>query len=161
MIKINVFLIAASTLLLLGTGCSSSSVGGSEDEENSASAESSAASLVSSDSKGIGKFKTVALTHPLDESMITQGKSIYDIKCQSCHKLTDENLVGPGWLGVTNRRTPEWIMNFVTNPDEMIDNDETAQQMLEVCLVRMPNQNLSDQEARGILEFMRNNDGKK
>jgi len=52
-------------------------------------------------------------------------------------------------------------MNFTTNPDEMIDKDPKAQAMLEICLVRMPNQNLSDAEARSVLEFMRKNDGVK
>lgn len=113
-----------------------------------------------SDPKGIGKFTNVELTHPLDENMVAQGKTVYDVKCQSCHKLTDEKLVGPGWKGVTDRRTPEWIMNFVTNVDEMIEKDTAAQAMLEQCLVRMPNQSLSDDEARHVLEFMRKNDGK-
>src|SRR5690554_1938555 len=79
--------------------------------------------------------------------------------CLSCHKLNDERLVGPGWAGVTERRTPEWIMNFITNPDPMIDKDPELQAQLEVCLVRMPNQNISDDEARQILEFMRKVDG--
>jgi cytochrome c551/c552 len=92
--------------------------------------------------------------------MVASGKNVYDVKCQSCHKLTDERLVGPGWKGVTDRRTPEWIMNFVTNVDEMIAKDTAAQKMLEVCLVRMPNQSLSDDDARHVLEFMRKNDGK-
>lgn len=108
--------------------------------------------------KGIGRFKSVALTHPLDEKMIAAGEMAYNVKCASCHKLTDEKLVGPGWKGVTNRRTPEWIMNFLTNTDEMIDKDATAQKMLEECQVRMPNQSLSDDDARAILEFMRKND---
>jgi cytochrome c551/c552 len=112
------------------------------------------------ETKGIGKFTNVELTHPLDQKMVSVGKSIYDVKCGSCHKLTDEKLVGPGWKGVTDRRKPEWIMNFVTNPDEMLDKDAEAKAMLEICMVRMPNQNLSDDEARHILEFMRHNDGK-
>lgn len=110
--------------------------------------------------KGIGKFQNVELTHPLDEKMVTAGQQTYDVKCGSCHKLSDEKLVGPGWKGVTDRRTPEWIMNFVTNVDEMLDKDAEAQAMLEVCMVRMPNQNLGDDEARAVLEFMRKNDGK-
>jgi mono/diheme cytochrome c family protein len=92
--------------------------------------------------------------------MIAEGKSIYDVKCSSCHKTTGEKLVGPGWKGVTDRRTPEWIMNFVTNTDEMIEKDTAAQNMLEVCLVKMPNQNLAEADARAVLEFMRKNDGK-
>ncbi len=52
-------------------------------------------------------------------------------------------------------------MNFVTNPDEKIDKDPKAQAMLEICMVRMPNQNISDDEARNLYEFMRSNDGVK
>ena len=112
------------------------------------------------DTKGYGKFTTIELTHPLDKAMIEKGKSIYDVKCNACHKLTDEKLVGPGWKGVTDRRKPEWIMNFVTNTDEMLDKDANAKALMEVCMVRMPNQHLGDDEARAMLEFMRNNDGK-
>lgn len=111
--------------------------------------------------KGHGKFTDVKLTNPLDQKMIAKGKTTYDVKCGACHKLSDEKLVGPGWKGVTDRRTPEWIMNFITNTDEMIDKDPAAQAMLETCMVRMPNQHLKDDEARELLEFMRDNDGKK
>jgi hypothetical protein len=52
-------------------------------------------------------------------------------------------------------------MNFITNTDVMIDKDPEMQALLELCLVRMPNQNLSDQDARNLLEYMRKNDGVK
>ncbi len=116
---------------------------------------------VASDPKGLGKYTNVELTNPLDEKLVAVGQETYDVKCASCHKLTDERLVGPGWKDVTKRRTPEWIMNFSTNTEEMLDKDAAAMSMLEICLVRMPNQNLSDTEARGVLEFMRKNDGEK
>lgn len=112
-------------------------------------------------SKGVGKYTDVQLTNPLDEKMLASGQNAYDVKCASCHKLTDEKLVGPGWKDVTKRRTPEWIMNFSTNTEEMLDKDPAALSLLEICLVRMPNQNLSEEEARGLLEFMRKNDGEK
>jgi mono/diheme cytochrome c family protein len=92
--------------------------------------------------------------------MIAEGQNVYNVKCASCHKVTDEKLVGPGWKGVTDRRTPEWIMNFVTNTEEMLEKDTAAQNLLEVCLVKMPNQNLAENDARAVLEFMRKNDGK-
>lgn len=114
----------------------------------------------STDEKGIGKFKDVELTHPLDQAMVTRGEQLYDVKCGACHKLTDERVVGPGWKGVTDRRKPEWIMNFITNVDEMLERDTASQAMLELCMVRMPNQNLSDEDARAVLEFMRKNDNK-
>ena len=111
--------------------------------------------------RGEGKFKDVEVGATLDVAMAEIGTKAFDVKCASCHKLTDEKLVGPGWAGVSKRRTPTWLMNFITNTDEMINKDPEAQAQLEICLVRMPNQSLSDEEARGLLEFMRKNDGVK
>ena len=105
------------------------------------------------------KPEDIQLTHPLNAQWVSEGKSIYDVKCQACHKLTDEKLVGPGWKGVTKRRTPDWIMNMITNVDIMLEKDPQAQKLLEECLVRMPNQNLSKDQARKVLEFQRSNDG--
>jgi cytochrome c551/c552 len=115
----------------------------------------------SEDPRGIGKFTDVKIDPKLDVKMAEAGQGIYDLKCSSCHKLTEERLVGPGWKDVTKRRSAEWVMNFVTNVDEMLDKDANAKALLEVCLVRMPNQNLSDEDARHIYEYMRQNDGVK
>ncbi|OQP64332.1 cytochrome C [Niastella vici] len=111
--------------------------------------------------RGTGKFTNVTVSPTLDNALATAGQKVYDVKCSSCHKLTEEKLVGPGWKDVTKRHKPEWILNFVTNTDEMLQKDSKAQAMLEICLVRMPNQNLTDEEARNAYEFMRKNDGVK
>ena len=103
----------------------------------------------------------VQITTPLNQEWVAAGKGIYDLKCQSCHKLTDERVVGPGWAGVTKRREPHWIMNMITNVDMMLETDPEAQKLLEQCLVRMPNQNITKDDSRKILEFMRHNDGEK
>ena len=50
---------------------------------------------------------------------------------------------------------------MITNVDVMLAQDPEAQKLLELCLVRMPNQNVSIGDARDILEFMRENDGEK
>jgi len=107
------------------------------------------------------KESDVKITHPLNQEWVAAGKGIYELKCQSCHKLTDEKLVGPGWKGVTQRRTPVWILNMITNTDMMLDKDPEAQKLLELCMVRMPNQNLMFDDARRVLEFQRSNDGEK
>lgn len=111
-------------------------------------------------SRGIGKWdETNVDVSSFDAAMAAEGKKISDTKCTSCHKMTDERLVGPGWKGVTERHNPYWIMNFITEPDPMIDVDPKLQEQLELCLVRMPNQNLTDNDARAVLEYMRENDG--
>lgn len=109
--------------------------------------------------RGEGKFEAVTISDKLDIKLAETGKSVFDLKCSSCHKLSDERLVGPGWKGLSAKHKPEWIMNFITNPDAMIDKDPELQAQLELCLVRMPNQNLSDDDARALYEFMRMNDG--
>jgi hypothetical protein len=107
------------------------------------------------------RAEDLQITNPLNAQWVSEGKNISEVKCQSCHRLTAEKLVGPGWSGITQRRKPEWIMNMITNVDVMLEQDPAAQKLLEECLVRMPNQNLNKDEARKVLEFMRSNDGQK
>ncbi|MCC7502314.1 MAG: cytochrome c [Flavobacteriales bacterium] len=91
----------------------------------------------------------------IDPAMKEKGKTTYDVKCQACHSTGENRIVGPGWKGLTTKRKPEWIMNMIVHTDAMLETDAEAQKMLEECLVRMPNQNLSHDEAREVLEFMR------
>jgi hypothetical protein len=130
--------------------------GGSEQPQPATTAP--AAEPVKASPKGIGAITEVKLTDPLEQSMVVGGKAIYEMKCSACHKLDKTRVVGPGFQGVTNRRRPEWIMNMVTNTDVMLEKDPAAQALLEECLMRMPNQNLSTGDARSVLEFMRKND---
>jgi cytochrome c2 len=109
--------------------------------------------------RGEGKFTEVVVGAAVDQTMAAEGEKVYNVKCVSCHKLTSEKLVGPGWLGVTDRHSAPWIMNFATNTDAMLNKDPKAQAQLEICLVRMPNQNIADADARNVYEFMRKNDG--
>lgn len=160
-------LIAAIGITLSFAYCTSSNqqqsggfVAGNDTNKKASPAAPAPSKETESKGAGIGKFKDVQLTHPLDAAMVIQGEEQYNSKCVSCHKLTDEKLVGPGWKGVTDRRKPEWILNFITNTDVMLDSDLVAQQLMVICVARMPNQNLSDEQARAVLEFMRKNDGK-
>jgi len=112
-----------------------------------------------SEEKGIGPVTNVTLNTPLLAPMVEKGKAIYETKCASCHKLSDERLVGPGWKGITERRKPEWIMNMTTNVQEMLKKDSTAIALLRECGVAMSEQQLSPNEARYVLEFIYANDG--
>lgn len=111
--------------------------------------------------RGEGKYDKMELSEVLDPELSKRGKVIADLKCASCHRYTSEKLVGPGWAGVSKKHKPEWLMNFILNPDPMIDKDPELQLQLADCLLRMPNQNLSDDDAREVVEFMRENDGLK
>jgi mono/diheme cytochrome c family protein len=151
-----------SLLICFAIACGSNNSSDNKQSPPSADQSKPADANPSYDQKrGEGKFSKVEVSSGLDVAKADAGLKVYTVKCSACHKLTDEKLVGPGWKGVTSRHTAEWIMNFATNPDVMIDKDPKAQAMLEICLVRMPNQNLTDDDARNIYEFMRKNDGVK
>lgn len=117
--------------------------------------------VINDPTKGIGAVKSVTLKTPLEQERVGRGLAIYEMKCQACHKLDDKRVVGPGWKDITKNRKPEWIMNMITNVDVMLEKDPEAQKLLELCLMRMPNQNMSIGDARDVLEFMRQNDGEK
>jgi mono/diheme cytochrome c family protein len=152
--------ISAACVVFIVVSC-----GGGKKAENQNTTTATSAAVKSSPEtydpkRGEGKYNAEnTVLGAIDNALASKGEAISGTKCLSCHKLTDERLVGPGWKGVTQRRTPYWIMNFITNPDPMIDKDPEVQAQLELCLVRMPNQNLEDADARNILEFMRKNDG--
>lgn len=146
--------------LLTACGDNSQPAPGTSTPQTTPSAETAEKEVPASikEGKGIGEIKNVPLTNPLDKEMASRGQAIVEMKCASCHKLTDQRVVGPGFAGITNRRRPEWIMNMITNTDVMLAEDPEAQRLLEECLTRMPNQNVSIGDARDILEFMRQND---
>jgi cytochrome c551/c552 len=140
---------------LLLAGCDSG-----ENARKQAEAAPTPAELIAGKPVIHGELVTsVEMTNPLNQEWVTKGKAAYEMKCLACHKLDETKLVGPGWKGVTKKRGGVWIMNMITNVDTMLETDEEAQKLLEMCLVRMPNQNVSKTEAREILEFMRANDG--
>lgn len=144
-----------------------SSCGGSDNstenaDESTTTTETSADEVVDtkakSDSKGVGKFTAVEIPETVDKEMAAKGQAIFESKCTPCHKMTEEKLVGPGLKNVTNLRTPEWIMNMITNPEEMTKKDPIAKALFEEHLMQMTFQNVSDDEALQIYEYLRLND---
>jgi hypothetical protein len=151
-------LILAITLMF---SCAPDKPKNSEEFPDQPSTKSAVEDIITDPTKGLGAIKNVTLNSPLELDRVGRGQSIFDMKCSACHKLTDQRIVGPGWKDVTKRRKPEWIMNMITNVDVMLEKDPEAQKLLELCLMRMPNQNMSIGDARDVLEFMRKNDGEK
>jgi len=67
---------------------------------------------------GIGPIKQKIELPPLNKEMAKEGEKLFSEKCASCHKL-DERYVGPAQRDVLKRRTPEYVMNMILNPEEM------------------------------------------
>ena len=104
--------------------------------------------------KGIGPIKLMVL-NDINPALAAEGEAIYKEKCLACHKPT-EKFVGPAPKGILDRRSPEWIMNMILNPEEMVKSDPIAKQLLvEANLAPMANQHLTEAQARKVLEYFR------
>jgi hypothetical protein len=107
------------------------------------------------DNKGIGPITSVDFSQPVDQNIATQGENAFKQKCMACH-MPARKLIGPAMTGIYERRSPEWVMNLLLNPTEMLKQDPIAKALLkEYNNVMMLNQNLSQDEARAISEYLR------
>lgn len=105
--------------------------------------------------KGIGPIKSVRLPDEIDQTMAEHGAAVYNKMCTACHR-PDKKFIGPPATGVLKRRTPEWVMNMLLNPDEMLKKDPIAKALLvEFYNAPMIDQNLTHEEARAVLEYYR------
>lgn len=104
--------------------------------------------------KGIGPIKNVTLADEIDQELAAKGKEVYEQMCTACHKI-NKKFIGPAPKDILERRTPEWVMNMILNPDEMVKKDPIAKELLAEYLSPMSNQNLTEDQARAILEYFR------
>jgi len=105
--------------------------------------------------KGVGPVKSVTIPETIDEALAAKGQEVYEKNCTACHKV-DKKFVGPAPKGILERRTPEWVMNMIINPDKMVQEDPLAKDLLiEFNGSPMSNQGITEDESRAILEYIR------
>ena len=58
--------------------------------------------------------------------------------------------------GILERRSPEWVMNMILDPQLMVEEDRCAKDLLvEFNGAAMSNQNLTVEQTRSLLEYFR------
>jgi cytochrome c len=111
---------------------------------------------------GIGPLtQPVELGEPSRE-LAEEGEELFKLKCMACHRI-EERYIGPPLASVLDRRTPTYVMNMMLNPTGMTERHPEAKALLAEYLAPMPNQDLTQEEARALLEYIRlaetNDDG--
>ncbi|WP_127137376.1 c-type cytochrome [Flagellimonas oceanensis] len=110
---------------------------------------------VDMDNKGVGPISDLEFPSEINDEMAARGKAQFESICVACH-MVDQRMIGPALKGVYDRRSPEWVMNMILNPDGMLKEDPIAKALLkEYNNAIMLNQNLSEDEARDIAEYLR------
>lgn len=107
------------------------------------------------DNKGVGPIKNLDFPDEIDSEMAARGQGKFNAICVACHMI-DQRMIGPALKGVYERRSPEWVMNMILNPDGMLKEDPIAKALLkEYNNAIMLNQNLTEEEARDVAEYLR------
>jgi len=122
--------------------------------ETPATSETKASERIDLTNKGIGPVTSLTL-NDVDDAMAAKGKEVYDQMCLACHRI-GKKFIGPAPNNILERRTPEWVMNMILNPDQMVKEDPLAKDLLiEFNGSPMANQGLTEEQARAVLEYFR------
>ena len=96
---------------------------------------------------------------PINEELAEKGEELFKTKgCIACHTIGKGRITGPDLAGVTERRKLDWIENQILHPEVMVEKDPIAKELLATYLVKMPNQNVTPQEAHAIIMYLREKD---
>ena len=105
--------------------------------------------------KGVGPITAITLNAEIDQAMAKQGEEVYKQMCMACHRI-GKRFIGPAPDGILERRSPEWVMNMILNPEGMVSEDPLAKDLLiEFNGAPMANQGLTEEQARAVMEYFR------
>lgn len=114
-----------------------------------------ASERVDLNNKGVGPIKSISLNTEIDIAMADEGKAVFEQMCLACHRV-GKKFIGPAPNGILERRSPEWVMNMILNPEVMVKEDALAKELLmEFNGSPMANQGLTEDQARAVLEYFR------
>lgn len=109
-------------------------------------------------SLGIGLFILLLLNFPQLSFGQTAADEANFAQCKACHTIGGGKLVGPDLQGVNERHDEAWLIKFIQNSTKMIEaGDPVAVKLFEENnKIPMPPHNLSDEEVKGILQYIAN-----
>ncbi len=123
--------------------------------ETPAASTAKASERIDLDSKGVGPITSLTLASEIDQAMAEKGKTVYEQMCTACHRI-GKKFIGPAPNNILERRSPEWVMNMILNPEGMVKEDPLAKELLqEFNGAPMANQGLTEEQARAVLEYFR------
>jgi len=96
-----------------------------------------------------------AAEEPVDAALATRGEELFKTKgCSACHAF-GARLSGPDLTGVAGRRTATWMEQQILHPDVMTKEDPISRQLMAEYALQMPNQGLTPEETRAVIEFLK------
>lgn len=98
----------------------------------------------------------VTPTKEINAEIARRGESLFQSKgCIGCHTVGGGRLTGPDLQEVTERRSLDWFVAMVINPDSMLGEDPAARELFAEYMTPMMDLGLSADEAASLYEYLR------
>lgn len=89
-----------------------------------------------------------------DDEVGRPGQGLFTKLCAGCHTVGQGDKVGPDLRGVVSRRDRAWLTRYISEADTMRDDPIARELAKKFPTVRMPNLDLSPQDADDVLGFL-------
>lgn len=143
-------LLALLTLIAFVVGCSSAPETDAERQARWA-----AGNLNSWETEhGIGPVTEDIQLAAVDPARAASGLDIFVKKCATCHYL-DHKKTGPMLRDVTKRRSPEYVLNQILNPEQMGKLHPDGRKLVAQYAQFMTIQGITRENAEDLLHFLR------
>jgi len=91
----------------------------------------------------------------VDPLSAAHGKALWNsLQCEGCHELGTSRATGPALIGVTDRRSVEWLRKWLKDPVSMVTQDSTAAAMKAQYGSQMPNFGLTNRDVDGLINYL-------
>lgn len=104
-------------------------------------------------------FSTLLMT-PLSAQ---ETEQYFQQNCTSCHTIGGGDTIGPDLANVSERAEREWLVEFIVNPEEVIDSgDPYAQKLVEAAggVIMPPGPAMTPERAHALLDFIERESGR-
>lgn len=87
---------------------------------------------------------------------VDQGRQLWFAKgCDGCHTIGGGTLAGPDLAGLTQRRSMDWIRNFLADTDDFLYEDPIARRMVDQWYGwRMPEIDLREDQINALIAYI-------
>jgi mono/diheme cytochrome c family protein len=95
------------------------------------------------------------LTVITPDALAQEGKDLFQKQCASCHTIGGGDGVGPDLKDVGSKRSAEWLVRMITEPDKLTaEKDPTQVALVKKYGMEMPKLGVSRDDAQKIVTFL-------
>ncbi len=88
-------------------------------------------------------------------ALADSGKELFEKQCSGCHTIGGGDGAGPDLKGVGSRRSADWLLRLIVEPDKLAaDKDPVQVELVKKYGSEMPNLGVSREDAQKIASFL-------